>query len=135
MDVTTEIDRRLAIARPPGSPNMLAASELREWAVEYLAEYDGELARFLQLAGKPHWNLWMIDTQPAHALFVVLVFRPDGLEFACGTGPSDDVRRWSENTTSDPATLVAEAGRRFELAGESLSLSRDVAEAWLGRTW
>jgi hypothetical protein len=131
----SEIDRRLSAARVSGSPNDLSAAELREWAVEYLGEYDQELARFPRLAGRPHWNLWMIDAALEDALFAVLIFRPDGADFFCGTGDSFDIRRWSENTTSDAAELEAEAAHRFRVAPEALRLSRPSAEAWLGRAW
>jgi hypothetical protein len=64
-----------------------------------------------------------------------LVFRPDGVEFACGIGESFSVWQWSGGATGDPSGLMAELAREFELTGERLWLSRVAAEEWLGRSW
>ena len=66
--VTDEIDRRLAAALVPGSSNTITALDLCKWAVGHLQEYDKELARFPQEAGKPHWNLWMMDARHEDAI-------------------------------------------------------------------
>src|SRR5262245_26421927 len=79
--IAAEIERTLAATRVPGSRNKLAAADLRQWAVEYLNDRDEELARFPHLAGQPHWNLWMMDTELEDALFAVLVFGPSGVRF------------------------------------------------------
>jgi hypothetical protein len=77
----------------------------------------------------------MINATLDDALFAVLVFRPEGVEFFCGTGDSLAVRRWSENSRASPAALRAEVDREFQITAHSLWLSRESAEAWLGRTW
>jgi hypothetical protein len=58
--ITAELDRRLAEALPAGSPNAITATELRDWAAEYLRHHD-QVARIPDWAGSPHWNLWMRD--------------------------------------------------------------------------
>jgi hypothetical protein len=133
--VAGEIDRRLAAARVPASPNEFSAAALREWAVEYLRHYDDELARFPQLVGRPHWSLWMMDAERDDALFAVLAFRSDGVGFFCGTGDSFAVRQWSGNAPGAPAGLKVEAAREFRVTEGGLWLSREAAEEWLGRSW
>ncbi len=134
-DVAAELDTRLAAASVPGSSNTITASDLRGWAVGFLREYDEELARFPQLTGKPHWNLLMKDAELKDALFAILVFWSDGLEFHCGTGNSYDVQSWSGEYPSDPTGLMDDMSREFRVAGGSLRFHRAVAEAWLGRSW
>jgi hypothetical protein len=131
-----EVGRRLAAAHRPGSKNEITAVELCQWAVDYLAEYDTELRRFPELAGQPHWNLWMNDAQFQDALFAVLVFRPGRLEFLCGTGDAYAIRRFAENDRPDEVErLPAEMARLFAVPESSLHLGREEAEAWLGRGW
>lgn len=98
--VTAEIDRRLAVTRVPGSPNNIIAIDLHEWAVEYLREHDEELEQFAELVGKPHWNLWMMDTELKDALFAVLEFRPEAVGFMCGTVNSFAIQgSWCQRTS------------------------------------
>ena len=131
-----EVARRLAATLRPGSPNAITAAQLREWAVEYLTEYDEELGRFPRLVGKPHWNLWMMDAQLEDALFSVLVFRPTGVEFLCGTGDAFAIKRFAESDFSDDVEqLPAELARLFAVPEGGLHLSREAAEGWLGRGW
>jgi len=132
----TEVARRLATTLRPGSPNEVAAADLRQWAVEYLTEDDGELSRSPELAGKPHWNLWMMDARSEDALFAVLVFRPGGVEFFCGTGDAFAIKRFAESDFPDDVEqLPAEMARLFAVSEGSLHLSREEGEAWLGRGW
>lgn len=133
--VAAEIERRLSAVRVSGTGNELSASELRAGAVEYLSDYSKELARFPQLAENPHWNLWMIDKELENALFAILVFRLDGVEFTCGTGESFAIREWSDNTMCVPTELIAEANRYFKVGEESLHLSCEAAKDWLGCSW
>ena len=131
-----EVARRLAATLRPGSPNSMMAAQLREWAVEYLTEYDEELGRFPGLVGKPHWNLWMMDARFEDALFAVLVFRAGGVEFLCGTGDAFAVKRYAENDFPDDVEhLPAKMARLFAIPEGSLHLGREEAEAWLGRGW
>src|SRR4051812_37974173 len=90
--------RMLAVA---GGRGTFAAPDLGALAVEYLDDYDGELARHPDLAGEPHWNLWMNDADRNDALFVVMVVRPAGLEFFCGRGTARDVRDFAEGWVGD----------------------------------
>ena len=131
-----EVARRLAAALRPGSPNAITAAELREWAVEYLRDHDQEAAESPHIARDPHWNLWMMDARFEDALFIVLVFRPGGLEFLCGTGDAFAVKRFAESDFPDDVEqLPAEMARLFEVPEDSLHLSREQAEAWLDRGW
>ena len=131
-----EIARRLSAALRPGSPNRISAGELREWVVEYLQDFDAEAARFPEEAGKPHWNLWMMDGRLEDALFAAFVFRPGGVEFFCGTGEAFAIKRFAESDfPEDVEELPAEMARLFTVPEGSLRLSREEAEAWLGRGW
>jgi len=44
--VNDEIANRLESTPGPDSPNHISAQKLKQWAVEYLDDYDDELARF-----------------------------------------------------------------------------------------
>jgi hypothetical protein len=132
--IATEIDRRLEAVRPAGSPNAITAADLREWAAEYLRHHDDMAARYPNLAGCPHWNLWMRNEPDGDGLFAVLAFWPHGMDFYCGTGDALEVRSVSENALNDDPTAVYEALRaRFHVPGELLRLDCRAAEAWLGR--
>lgn len=133
--VADQIDRTLAATRVPGSRNKISAADLRQWAIEYLGEHDEEVARFPELAGRPHWNLWMMDTDLEDALFAVLVFGPTGVRFVCGTGNSFDIRGWDSDDPANPSGLEAELRRDFRVPQAGVSISRAEAEAWLGRGW
>ncbi len=120
----------------PGSPNRISARELKEWAVEYLRDYDEELTQCPELAGQSHWNLWMMDARYEDALFAVLIFRPGGVEFFCGTGNGFEVRGFAESHMSDhPDGVLAEMSERFSIPEGSIRLDRRAAEEWLGRGW
>jgi hypothetical protein len=130
------IAKRLDAASPPGSPNRISAQELKEWAIDYLRSYDDEVAQFPELAGQPHWNLWMMDARYEDALFAVLIFRPDGAEFFCGTGNGFEVKGFAEShMTDDPDGILAEMSDRFSLPKGSARLDRRSVENWLGRSW
>ena len=132
--VTAEIDRRLTAAAAAGSPNRITATQLRAWAVDYLLDQDVGAVRFPVRGGRRHWNLWMRGLQSADALFAVLVFRPTGIEFFCGTGPGAEVRRFCEaGVPADPDALYPALRDRFPIPEEPLRLDRPTAEAWLGR--
>jgi hypothetical protein len=130
-----EIGRRLAAAAAPGSPNAMSAGELRELAVEYLAEKDAERAAIPHIAGLPHWNLWAADARLEDALFAVLVFWPDRLEFICGTGDGMELRGWDSDEPANPEGLVGELRAAFRVPQAPLVADRRAAEAWLGRGW
>jgi hypothetical protein len=132
--VAAEIDRRLAAAVPAGSPNAITATELRELAADYLRQHDDEVARIPNLAGCPHWNLWMRDMEAGDGLFVALAFWLHGVDFYCGTGDAPEVRSVSENESNDdPTAVYATLRARFAIPDEPLRLDRRSAEAWLGR--
>jgi hypothetical protein len=133
--VAAEIERTLAATRIPGSRNKITAADLRQWAVEYLGDHDEELVRFPELAGQPHWNLWMMDADPEDALFAVLVLGPIGVRFVCGTGNSFDIRGWDTADPANPSGLEAELRRHFRVPEPGMSISRADAEAWFGRGW
>ncbi len=135
--VRVDIARRLDAALPPGMPNKVTEPELRQWAVEYLAAKDEEVAAYPHVAGLPHWNLWFCDGRlECDAQFAVLVFRPDGMELISGTGPPFGLRSWDSECPNEPDGLVAELRRNeFVVPSEGLRLARGAAEAWLGRGW
>jgi hypothetical protein len=109
---------------------------MKDWAVEYLRDYVDELARFPALAGQPHWNLWMMDARYEDALFAVLIFWAEEIEFFCGTGNGFQVRGFAESSmAADPNYVLAEMAARFYIPGGSCHLDRQAAEKWLGRSW
>ena len=131
-----EIAGRLNDTVAAESPNRVATEEIRCWAGDYLRDYDEELAHFPDLAGQSHWNLWMRDARPDDALFAVLIFRPDGVEFFCGTGKAAKIKSFSERDFPESHDdLLAEMSHRFSIPAGSVRLSRGAAEKWLGRTW
>jgi hypothetical protein len=135
-DVAAEIARRLAAARLPGSPNEFSAAEIHELAVQYLGYHDEEVQEHCTLTGQPHWNLWMADGEWEGALFAVLVFRPGGIEFLCGTGHARAIKTFAESDFPDDVEQVpAELARLFAVPAGSLRLSHKAAEGWLGRGW
>jgi hypothetical protein len=134
--VDAEIAGRLDTTPEPGSPNRIRVEKLREWAVEYLASTDEELAQFPELAGRPHWNLWMMDARYEDALFAVLIFRADGMEFFCGTGNAYKVKRFAERDFPDnPDEMLGMMKTIFSIPRGSIRLDRKAAEKWLGRSW
>jgi hypothetical protein len=134
VSVAAEIDRRLAAARAAGSPNALTAAEVRDLALELLAVYDEAVPDY---PAQPYWNLWLADARPEDALFAVLLFHPDdGVDFVCGTGPAEEIKRFAAGERSnDLAWVSAELSRRFTVPGGKLRLSSEVAEEWLDRGW
>src|SRR5438874_216928 len=91
--VVAEIDGRLTAATPPAARSRLTATALRHLAVEYLRYHDELVVWERDIARRPHWNLWASDAQEPAAVFAVLAFGPDGVEFFCGTGAVADVHR------------------------------------------
>ena len=133
-DVEATIARVLEATTVPGSRNRFEAGELRELAVGYLNDYDEELARFPDLAGQAHWNLWMNDADLNDALFAVLIFRESGLEFFCGRGDAYAVKSFAESDfPDDPEDVLKEMRARFVVPHESVRVARQSAEEWLGR--
>ena len=134
--VEVEIARQLDATTAPGSPNRISTQQLKEWAVEYLRDYDDNLARFPALNGQPHWNLWMMDARYQDALFAVLIFRDDGMEFFCGTGNAYEVKQFAERGFPDNSDdVLGMKTARFSIPGGSVRIDRPVAEEWLGRGW
>jgi len=135
--VDRELTRVLAASGSPDAPCPLDAAELRRMVVEYLTDYDAELALLPERASEPHWNLWQWD-QPGEfdrdSYFVAVVVRPGGLEFAPGHGPQQAVREFADSDFPDEVErVVPELARRFALPCGSVRVRRLVAEAWAGR--
>jgi len=136
LSINDEIARRLEGALSKDSPNRITATQLREWALEYLVEHDEEIVRFPEEAGKVHWDLWMMDARFEDALFAVLVFYAEEMEFFCGIGDSFKVRHFSgHDFPDDPAELFRLMREQFTISRKSLRVDRKQAEQWLGRSW
>ena len=132
--LAAEIDRRLTTATPPGTEARLTAAGLRHLAVEYLRYHDDLVVWERDLTRQPHWNLWASDARAPAAVFAVLVFRPDGFEFFCGTGAVPDVHRLFETRSPVPAgDVYATLRERFPVNEPPLRVDRPTAEAWLDR--
>jgi hypothetical protein len=115
-------------------PNRISVQELRDWATKYLQEHDEELKCFPEDAGMRHWNLWMNDTRSEDALFAVLVFFPEEVEFFCGTGDSFKVRHFCGHDFPNDLRELFDAMRKlFTIADKPIRLDRATAERWLGR--
>jgi hypothetical protein len=130
--VDAEIDRRLTAAAPPGVAIGLTSAVLRGLAADYLNFHDDVILFDATHVRRPHWNVWLSDAREPLAMFAVLVFRPDGVEFFCGAGSAADVHAACE---AGPAadTVYAVLREQFPIAEEPLRLDRPTAEAWLGR--
>src|SRR5262245_24331385 len=134
--VEAEIDRRLSAAVAADSPNRITAAELRQWARGHLGRKDQEDERYPEDAHRPHWNLWMRDVRNDDALFVVLTFRAECVEFCCGTGDSFAVRAITDRFTAfEPDLLYEEMDQAFEVRHSLLHIDRRAAALWLGRGW
>jgi hypothetical protein len=99
-----ELDRVLKASGSPDAPCPLTAAELQRLVVEYLNDYDAELALLPERAGEGHWNLWQWD-EPGRfeedSYFVVVAVWPAGLGFVCGYGP--------QHTTGFPVSPLTPA--------------------------
>jgi hypothetical protein len=136
MLVETEIAALLQATCAPGSPNRITVSQLRDWAIDYLKEYDYELQRFPDLVGQPHWNLWMDDSRFEDPLFAVLIFRTDDVEFLCGTGNAFEIRTFAESEfPDDPDDILEKMKARFSIPKGSVHLNGNSTKEWLGRGW
>ncbi len=113
----------------------MSPAELRDLALEYLADKDAEQMAIPHIAGLAHWNLWFVDARREDALFAVLVFWLDRLEFICGTGDGIELRGWDSDDPANPACLTDELRAAFSVPEPPLAIERQVAEAWLGRSW
>jgi hypothetical protein len=120
-------------AMPPGARGGFSVAELKDLAIEYLNDYDEELARDPELAKDSHWNLWMDDTDWNDALFVVMIVRRDSVELFCGRDKAPTVRELADNWVGPAEGLLGEARARLAVVGESVRVGRRAAESWLGR--
>ena len=135
-DFRAEIAARLIAIRAPDSPDEFTADELRDLALEYLAEYDDDVRDEPIIKGEPHWNVWLSDADPARALFVTLVFWPKGIEFFCGSGDAASITAFAEDEFPDEVDEVLPAmTQRFGVPGGSLLIAKRDGVAWLGRGW
>lgn len=129
-----EIDRRLATATPPAARSRLTAAALRHLAHDYLHHRDDLCLRGLAAGRVPHWNLWAADADAPRTVFAVLIFRPTGLEFFCGTAPARELHdSLDAGIAPDPDEVYRILSRAFPIPEEPLRLDRPTAEAWLGR--
>jgi hypothetical protein len=133
--VEAEIHRRLAAAVAPDSPNHFVSGEVRSLAREYLMNVDRENERDPEDADLPHWNLWMNDARYQDALFVVLIFRHEAIEFFCGTGESFAIMRFSQHHEGEPDNVFAIMSQQFDIPEPPLRIERTAAAMWLGRGW
>src|SRR5262245_2349483 len=113
--IEAEIDRRVAKTIAPDSPNRITGREVRDWAREYLVSVDEELQTNPEVADLPHWNLWMNDGRYQDALFVVLLFRSDCIEYFCGIGVSYDIIRESGTVTGYEDTVFDILSTQFDI--------------------
>jgi hypothetical protein len=123
----------LATVIEPGRPGDFTVPELRGLIVEYLDEFDEELAVRPELLASGHWNLWMDDTDLNDALFAVTIVRPSGIEFLCGRGTARAVRDFGDNWVGDVDELEQEARKRLAVSDKVVRIGRRAAESWLGR--
>ena len=134
-DVAREIDRLLAAAREPGSPNDIEVAEVQAWLFELLEDYADELGGPEGLRGQILWDLIAADEDPARdALYLVAVFLETEVELAVGRGPCAGVRLFGESEfSSDPRLLPGEVGNRFPTASTRISLPRAEVDEWIGQ--
>ena len=118
-----------------GPRTVFTVSQLRTWVSEYLQAYDEELAQFPDLVNNSHWDLWMADYDlTSDAVFVVMVFRPSGIEVLVGKGAGYSIRVFCEHDCPREMEEIPGALRqRFQIQKEQITIARDIAELWLGR--
>jgi hypothetical protein len=133
--VEAEINRRLNAAVASDSPNRFVPGEVRSLAREYLMNQDRDHEAHSEDVNLPHWNLWMSDARYHDALFVVLIFRREVLEFFCGTGESFAIVRFSQHHDGEPDNLFEVMAQRFTIPQPPLRIERTAAAMWLGRGW
>jgi hypothetical protein len=131
------LGQKLGAVAVPGSDNRITIAELREWVLEYLRDWDEEVGRFPELATDLHWNLWMADYDlDKDAMWVAIVFRPAGIDLACGTGNGYSVRRFVESDSPQDADgIFPELTKRFSDNYQTEAITRALAESWLGRSF
>jgi hypothetical protein len=134
--VERDLARMLASLNEPGRPGNFTVPELRDLVVEYLNDFDDELARHPQLAASGHWNQWMDDTDLNDALFAVVIVRPSGLEFFCGRGRARAIRDFFDNWIGDVDALLPAARKRKQLTipDRVVCVGRRAVENWLHRS-
>jgi hypothetical protein len=123
----------MASVTEAGRPGGFTVLEMRSLIVEYLNDFDEELARHPELADSGHWNLWMDDTDLNDAVFVVAIVRRSGLEFFCGRGTARAIRDFGDNWVGDVDGVQQEARRRLAVSDKVVRVGRRAAESWLGR--
>ena len=127
--VEAEIDRRLRAAIPDDSPNVVTSHDVREWARRYLAQVDAE-----GVVTEPHWDVSLHNLGVELALFVVLIFRREGVELFCGTGDAYAVFHYSDGIQGvDQAYSILL--HTFDVPEPPLHVERRAAALWLGRGW
>lgn len=134
--VERDLARMLASVTKTGQPGNFTVSELRDLVIEYLNDFDEELARHPELADTGHWDLWMDDTDLNEAVFVVVIVRPSGLEFFCGRGTARAIRDFGDNWIGEVEAFQSEARKTKSLAisKEVVLVGRRAAEHWLNRS-
>lgn len=125
----------LASVNEAGRPGSFTVPELRDLVVEYLNDFDDELALCPSLADSGHWNQWMDDTDLNDALFAVVIVRPSGLEFFCGRGQARAIRDFFDNWVGDVDALLREARKRKRLTIQEgvVRVDKRATENWLHR--
>jgi hypothetical protein len=134
--IEAEINRRLGAAVAADSPNRITAGELREWARRYLGMMDEEDALQPEDDHRPHFDLWMRDGRLADAVFVVLNFRADCVEFYCGSGYAFTIRSVADRSTGfEPDQAYEALNQTFHVQQSFLRIDRRATALWLGRGW
>ena len=100
-------------------------------------DWDEEVARFPDIATDRHWELWMADyDREKEAVWVAMVFGPEGLDLAFGTGDGYSVRRFVESDFADGSDrILPELTKRFSDNYQTEAIPRALAESWLGRSF
>src|SRR6516162_6916340 len=87
------VARLLESASDPGSKNRLDALGFRDDVAKYLGDYDSELERFPELAGRSHFDLVMADYDLSRdAVFVAYAFEPGEIVLFAGRGNAASVK-------------------------------------------
>jgi hypothetical protein len=131
-----QIAEQLAVTCSPCASNPMSADQVREYALEYLGYLDEDAEVHPDAHRVPHSNLWMHDGDYQNAIFAVLIFRKDDIEFVCGVGNAYAIKRFAENEEPDDIDEIpSELMKRFRVPCGTARFSRAAAEKWLGRSW
>ncbi len=115
------------------SPNRLNIGEVKESLLRYLTVHEGELSRFPELAGEPHWDVLISDFACSRdSFFMVAIFSGEEVELVAGHGERSALRVFVDTEyPEDVLDVIPELKRQFTVYSRSLTAPQEVIKTWL----